>query len=72
MWLDLARKFKSCVSVIPAILFTLGLLTRKLPFAGACYGSGPASRFGDLTAGLLSFELDCAADFLENPGSAIC
>ena len=37
-----------------------------------CNGSGPASRFGNLTAGLLSFELDCqAADFRENPGSAI-
>jgi len=37
------------------------------------YGSAPASRFGNLTAGLLSFELDCqAADFRENPGSASC
>jgi len=36
------------------------------------WGSGPASRFGNLTAGLLSFELDCEiADFRENPGSAI-
>jgi len=37
------------------------------------YGAGPASRFGNLTAGLLSFELDWqAADFRENPGSAKC
>jgi len=37
------------------------------------YGSGPASRFGNLTAGLLSFKLDCeTADFRENPESASC
>jgi len=44
-----------------------------VPLAEARFAAGPASRFGNLTAGLLSFELDCqAADFRENPGSASC